>query len=215
MLVVLAPWMAFNASRFERPTLMTTGTGFVLLLGSCDATYEGVRLGYYSLSCLTESADQWAVASATADESVRDERYRAIAEGYLSEHQSRMPVVAAARVGRAWEVYRFGESIDLNVENEHRAEGPTRLAFWTYWVLSPFSIAGLVVLRRRREPITPFVGVMVTVTVTSALTVPRVTRYRVPWDAAEVVLATVALDALLGHPIWNRRIAVARPAIRR
>lgn len=52
--VLLAPWLAFNAARFEEPVFMTSGTGAVLLAGSCDPAFEGDSIGYYGANCYDE-----------------------------------------------------------------------------------------------------------------------------------------------------------------
>ncbi len=62
----------------------------------------------------------------------------------------------------------------------------------------PFAILGLVVLRRRRIPIFPYLAIAASVTVTVAISF-GITRYRAPVDAVLPVLAAVALDAL-----WRR-----------
>lgn len=202
--LVLAPWLLHNAARFEEPVLLTSGTGSVLLSGSCDDAFDGPLLGYYSASCLTDSADRWVVVAVTDDESLRDRRYRELAVEHLSAERGRVPLVAAARVGRIWEVYRFGDSIALDARLERRGVWASRAGFAAHWVLAPLAIAGLVVLRRRGTPIGPFVGIAVAVTITAALSF-AITRYRVPWDLCAVVLAAVAIDAAGGATVSGPR----------
>ena len=57
------------------------------------------------------------------------------------------------------------------------------------------SIAGLVVLRRRRIPIFPYFAIALSVTITVALSF-GITRYRTPVDVVMPLLA-VAIDAFL------------------
>jgi hypothetical protein len=64
----------------------------------------------------------------------------------------------------------------------------------------PLSIGGLVVLRKRRVPIFPFIAIAVSVTVTVALSF-GITRYRAPFDVVMPVLAAVAIDAFVR---WRR-----------
>ena len=52
--VLIAPWVLYNLSRFERPVLMTSQTGAVLAAGSCDVAFYGDSLGYYGADCYTE-----------------------------------------------------------------------------------------------------------------------------------------------------------------
>jgi hypothetical protein len=83
---------------------------------------------------------------------------------------------------------------------DYGVEGRGRVATWVgeavYFLLLPFGVVGLVVLARRRIPISPLVAQFASVTLTAALTF-GVTRYRVPADAALVLAAAVAGDSLL------------------
>ncbi len=45
-----------------------------------------------------------------------------------------------------------------------------RIGLWTLWVLEATSVVGAVVLRRRRVPISPLVALVITVTITTAIT---------------------------------------------
>jgi hypothetical protein len=67
-----------------------------------------------------------------------------------------------------------------------------------YWALMPFAIGGLVVMRRRRVPIFPFVAVIGATVVTVAMSF-GITRYRAGVDVLVPVLAAVALAALWQH----------------
>jgi hypothetical protein len=84
-----------------------------------------------------------------------------------------------------------------------------------YAVLLPLGVAGVVVLWRRRVPISPLVGPAVAVTVTAAM-VYGLTRYRVPADVGLCIGAGVAIDALVVRR-WplrpgDRATVVPRPA---
>jgi 4-amino-4-deoxy-L-arabinose transferase-like glycosyltransferase len=194
-LLVLTPWFTFNAGRFQRMALMTSGTGSVLLHGSCEATFDGEALGYNDASCFLDSRDQWLEAAASGDESARDAAFQDVAVGFIGDNTGRLPVVAAARVGRAWGVYRTGDGVQLDGTIEGRGIGNSQAALAFHLVLFPLAVVGLIVLHRRRQPISPYLGIAASTVVTIALSM-GVTRYRVPWDACAVVLGAVALDAL-------------------
>jgi hypothetical protein len=66
----------------------------------------------------------------------------------------------------------------------------------------PLGIAGAVVLRRRRIPISPLVAPVFVATLSAMLAFGN-PRYRASADIALVVLSAVALDALLRR--WTRR----------
>ncbi|MCB1249828.1 MAG: glycosyltransferase family 39 protein [Acidimicrobiales bacterium] len=52
--LLIAPWIVYNLSRFERPVLMTSQTGAVLAAGACDVAFYGESLGYYGADCYSE-----------------------------------------------------------------------------------------------------------------------------------------------------------------
>lgn len=63
-LLALAPWVAYNLTRFERPVLLSNGTGSVLMVANCDytdddtgeyvGTYRGAFVGYWSIYCAAD-----------------------------------------------------------------------------------------------------------------------------------------------------------------
>lgn len=202
-LAVMAPWFAYNLSRFEEPVLMTSQTGAVLSAASCDSTFYGERLGYWD-DCMS-----WYVATgrvegwpdAALDESERDAVPRQAAIDYTRDNLGRLPVVMAARVGRMWDLYRPSEGVEFNAVIEGRGLWPSRAGLATYALLVPFAVGGGIGLWRRRVPISPLVAMPVIVTVTAAATF-GITRYRAPADAALVVLAAVGIE-LLARRRWS------------
>jgi hypothetical protein len=107
--------------------------------------------------------------------------------------------VVAARIGRVWDVFRPTQNVHLNEFYERRGDAASWAVLIGYYLMLPFAIGGLVVMRRRRVPIFPMIAIAVSVTVTVALSF-GITRYRAPVDAVLPVLAAVAIDAL-----WRRR----------
>ena len=88
-----------------------------------------------------------------------------------------------------WDLFRPGQNIDpFNVWIEGRGLWQSRLATAQYFPLLALAIGGLVILRRRRVPILPFLAIAATITVTAAMTF-GITRYRAPFDAMLPVLA--------------------------
>jgi hypothetical protein len=106
--------------------------------------------------------------------------------------------VVAARIGRVWDLFRPTQNVHLNAFYERRGDAASWAVLIGYYLLLPFSILGLVVMRRRRVPIFPMIAIAVSVTITVALSF-GITRYRAPVDAVLPVLAAVAIDAL-----WRR-----------
>jgi CHASE2 domain-containing sensor protein len=118
---------------------------------------------------------------------------------YLDDHLSRVPVVVAARIGRVWDVFRPAQNVHLNAFYERRGDAASWAVLVGYYLMLPFAVGGLVVMRRRRVPIFPMLAIAASVTITVALSF-GITRYRAPVDVVLPVLAAVALDAL-----WRRR----------
>jgi 4-amino-4-deoxy-L-arabinose transferase-like glycosyltransferase len=194
--VVVVPWVAFNMLRFDEPTFISTGTGSALAAASCDGVYYGKFIGYYA-NCYT---GPW--PGPQLDESVRDTYPRDYARHYIRTHLGRLPVVVAARVGRLWGVFKPGQTTWLDWWLEGRGRAPSYIGLFSYYLLVPFAIGGVVVLRRRKIPILPLVMLAVIATIAAAVTF-GVTRYRAPAEVAIVVAAGVGAAA--SYEWWRRR----------
>jgi hypothetical protein len=208
-MLLLAPWVVRNFLTFEsRPLTVSNGSGFVLEIANCDQTYglappldaagnpepgkdADEFLGYWWQGC---DRTPWP----PGDETVVEAAKRETAMTYVGDHTSQLPKVVAARVGRMWDLWRPGQSYDFNVFFERRGDWPTIGGMAMYYPMLIASIAGVVVLWRRRITIIPFVAIAATTTLAAAISF-GITRYRVGADVALTVLAGVALDAL-----WRR-----------
>jgi 4-amino-4-deoxy-L-arabinose transferase-like glycosyltransferase len=199
--LVIGPWVVRNLTTFEERTVLGTGFGLVLAYGNCDATYSGPKLGYWDNTCLREYTPG-------VEESVFDKQALDQGTSYIEEHAGRVPVVLLARIGRIWEVYRPVQNVELNEFFEQRGTQASWAVLVSYYLLLPFAIGGLVVMRRRRIPIYPVLAIVAAVTITVMLGFP-VTRYRASFDTVTPVLAAVALDALWQRWRARRREPVA------
>jgi hypothetical protein len=166
----------------------------VLAYGNCDRTYSGEFLGYWSDQC---GFNRYAPRT---EESVVDLRARKQGTDYLRDHLGRLPVVVAARVGRVWSVFRPRQNVELDAFYERRGTAESWAVLVAYFVMLALSIAGMVVLRRRRIPIFPYLAIALSVTITVALSF-GITRYRAPFDVVMPLLSAVAIDAFLR---WRR-----------
>ncbi len=200
-LMVMAPWLVYNNLRFDEPVTMSSGTGSVLLAGSCDEAWNGESLGFWA-NCF-RNRDLWArfeeeLPGVTLtgderviyDESVVDGFNRRQAFDYIGDNLSRFPLVAAARIGRSLELYRVGHTLRLNYQIEGRWKTPSTLGLGLYYALVPFTILGAFVLRRRGTRLTPLLAIWL---FASAITF-GLTRYRVPVDIAMMALSAVAIS---------------------
>lgn len=193
--VVVAPWVLYNLSRFEEPTFLSTNDGIALLGSNCDSVYFGHGIGLTDLRCLHDNPP--------GDESVDSKIYRRRAFTFIKHHRTRFVVVAAARVGRTWSLYRPQDMISYN-EGEGRESWVTTLGLITYYPVLALAVVGVVVLRRRRARLWLLLIPPLVVTVASAATYGQ-TRFRAPAEPSLAVLAAIALAAILTREWPSRR----------
>ncbi len=186
--VFTAPWVAYNLTRFEEPTLLTDSTWSVIRQGACDTSFEGPLMGWYGPDCVAKVA-------IPGDASQRDLVMRDEALDYLGDHTGRIPAVVAVRVARVWDVIWPRQSIQLNGVVEGRTVTASRIAIVQYWLLLPFAIAGVVLLWRRKAPVMPILAPAILVTIAAATTY-GVLRYRASAEAGIVLAAAVSIDLL-------------------
>jgi 4-amino-4-deoxy-L-arabinose transferase-like glycosyltransferase len=193
-ILVVAPWLHLNATRFDKPALMTTTTGQSLLLTNQPTTYYGDRLGskagYEQLGAGSVRARLGRV-----DESTVDERLVEASDGFRRGNVGRLPVVVVARIAREWGLYRPTQMARDDHVIEGRGDRPSDLAWWAHGLVAPLGLAGIVVLYRRRVPVSPLVALLAAGTFTAAVNF-GLTRYRAGADVALVIAAGVALVAL-------------------
>lgn len=203
-LTLLGPWVAYNMSRFEEPTTISTGLGLALRAANCDRTYHGRLIGWSEVfpPC-TPSRDG-------VEPSVWDAQLRSDALDYMRDNITRMPVVVLARVGRIWNVYRVGQSATLAAD-----EGRPAWATWagavTTWLMVPLAVVGGLRLRRRGRPVWPLVASIVITTVVVVAGSGGILRYRAPAEPALVVLAAVGLATVVGRRRAAQRSTDAPP----
>ena len=182
-LVVLTPWTARNWIVFNRPVAIATNSGTAVAGANCAVTYaSGDHLGGWYPPCIREHPGK----------NEAEHHAEALRDGvrYAGDHVGRLPVVLAARLGRVASVYKpfaIPEGRSVRVQ---------KVGVIMFFLLVPFAVAGLVLLRRRGEVTwilaAPFIIVAVT-----ALTTYGNLRFREPAEIALVVLAAVSLDELL------------------
>jgi 4-amino-4-deoxy-L-arabinose transferase-like glycosyltransferase len=198
-LATLAPWVAFNLSRFDEPVYISTNFGSAMAAANCDSTYYGDLIGYKDYECADETFRAAAARTPDWDQldgSERERRVRREVFRYMGDHADRVPLVMAARVGRVLKVYGVRQEIEYD-DLIHRQERWVVYAGLVSWyVVAGLAIAGAVVLRRRREvPVFPLLVVPAIVLMAVAAIFAQ-TRYRAPAEPAVVVLAAVAIDAV-------------------
>ena len=134
-LAVLAPWVAFNATRFDRPVILTTNDGTTLRGANCDATYHGRALGSWALECLVIDPE-----TVGMEASRRAARWRGDGIDYATDHAGRVPVVVLARLGRSFDLFGLDYQVDEDVRDGRPRWGSWAaiLSFWVLAVLAAF-----------------------------------------------------------------------------
>lgn len=186
--LVMAPWVLYNMGRFVHPVVMSNGIGSTVMVANCDDTYHQPYLGYWSVGC----AKTFPVLQ-HGDESEKEVEWRKQGLDYIKDNLDRQPEMITLRVARMWDVGFFGQNIfPFNGALEGRGIWQSLIASLQYLLLLPLSIHGLVLLRRRRITIIPFLAIAAAITITAASTF-GITRYRAPVDALLPVLAAGAI----------------------
>ncbi len=192
-LVTMAPWVGYNLARFDHPELLSNELGVTLICSNNKATYHGEFLGYWQGTCTTNIKTH-------GDESAMDTQYRRIAFQFIDKHKGRIPAVIAARIGR--EMGFFHPMGQLNFDNylEYRPLAPAIAGLYVYYGLIVLSAGGVLVLVRRRgkRSLIPFVGLLAEVVIAAALTYGN-TRFRTPVEVGLVVLTAAFVDSVLSR----------------
>jgi 4-amino-4-deoxy-L-arabinose transferase-like glycosyltransferase len=187
--VVIAPWVVYNLSRFEEPVFLSNNLGGTLSSASCDSAWYGERTGWWEYGCEDRGR------GLTGDESERDRALRRDAADYIGDHLARAPVVAAARIGRVWDVYRPVQTADFD-GIEGRGRWPPRLGLAVFAIVVALAATGIGVIRRDRVWLLALTGPLVLVTVVAA-TFYGSPRFRVPADVALTIAAGAGIQRAL------------------
>lgn len=163
---------------------------------NCSGTTTTVRVGFFS-PC-------WIEGTVSDDPTVADGQLRRAAIEYMSEHRARVPLVAAARIGRTFNVFRPFQQVHLESERG-TSTWVLRAALFAYWALVPIAVIGAVAARRRQIPIWPLLAFPVAVLVSVAFTIGAV-RYRALAEIPLVLLAAFAIAVV------TKRAAAAHAA---
>jgi hypothetical protein len=186
--VTLAPWLIRCWIVFDEPVAISTNYGDLIAGANCDATYFGPGLGSWAFKC--------ALGERGEDEAEIARRLRARGLRYAREHADRLPPVVAARALRTWGLYDPGGEVRSKTLGEGGSETSNWLGLAVCWGFMLLAPAGLLVLRRRGQPLfillAPFALVLFV-----SVTAYGILRFRAPADVALVVLGAVALDAFL------------------
>ena len=188
LLLVLMPWTIFNLARFQRPVLLSNGFGPAVASANCKPAYFGPEIGYGVLGCLYPVYG--------GDQSVTDGEYLHRGVRYAESHLSRVPLVVFAREGRTFGFWNPLQQTSIDAQWMGTWVGVTRLEMVSYWLLLVPAAIGTVALRRRRVPLYPLLGFVVTVVVAVGTGIGD-PRYRAAAEVPLILLAAAGIDNLL------------------
>ncbi len=198
--LVLLPWTVRNLVTFEHPVLLSDQFDITLAAANNSTTYaNGPLFGSWCYPCVHDIKDP------VADESVQAVFWKQLARQYVEHHLGRVPAVVAARVGLTWDLWA-----PVMQAQQNRVQGwpePVSAAWlWWYYALLVASVAGAIVLRRRKVPIYPLMALAAIVTLASIVTYGNI-RFRSEAEVALVVLASVAVATVVDSRILGTRSA--------
>ena len=205
-LVVVGPWVGFNASRFKDRTFVSTNDGIALAGSYCNNVFYGSGIGLTAITGADACIDN---PPPPGDQSQVAAVYRKRALHYMRTHLRRMPAVVAARIGRTWSVYRPLDMVAFN-KGEGREGWVTRLGLVAYYPTLIAAIGGAILMWRRRARRALWVLLVpaIAVTVGVAATYGQ-TRFRAAAEPSLAILAAVALIA--GIAEIRSRAGTAKP----
>jgi 4-amino-4-deoxy-L-arabinose transferase-like glycosyltransferase len=191
--IVLAPWMIRNASTFDRFVPISTNDATVAAGANCDLTYHGIDLGGWTIACISKRSE--------TDESVQAAKWRTEGIDYANDHLGRLPVVAAVRFLRVWDLWQPRRQVEFAEGRQRRVE---QAGVAMYFVLLPLALYGFLGVSDRWTRwilAAPFVVVSVT-----AITGYGVPRLRHAAEIPLVVLAGAAVPRLWARfSAWRGR----------
>jgi hypothetical protein len=198
---VVAPWVAFNSSRFESNVLLTNNLGITLAGANCHAAYyDGRYIGYDTPTCW-DAAQAQALAVST-DEAVQSAFMKSMALDYVRAHITRMPLVMTMR--EAWLVGIYRPSYVVFMSS---LGGQPRWATWMqmlgFWILAGAALTWSLVKRRGSKRIldplrTPVVLYILFTLGLAAIFVGH-WRYRSTLDIALVLIVASRLSTGLSE----------------
>jgi Dolichyl-phosphate-mannose-protein mannosyltransferase len=198
--VVVAPWVGYNMSRFQKPTFVSNEVGLTLASADCDATFSGPYEGYWSFDCAAN-----APVTYHGDESAASAAYQSYVLSYLRHHENRILPVTLAKIGRTFGLFHPLQQINLDSQIETRPHFWALVGLFSYYGLLVLSVGGSILLRRRRVPVFPLWSICLSVVIAVAVAFGQ-TRYRISFEVPLVLLAATAVDWLwLRYSAYHQR----------
>ena len=196
---VIAPWVGYNMSRFEKTTFISTGLGVTLASADCNTTFTPPLEGYWSMRCALAIP-----RLKQGDESAQSANYESHVIKYLEHHKNRWVPVSLAKIGRAFGLYEPVQQINFDSMIETRPLHWAFIGLYSYYVLGILSLIGTVLLIRRRIPVFPMWAIGLNVVLACIIAFGN-TRYRTPFEVCLVIMASVPIEWAWSRILPERR----------
>jgi hypothetical protein len=157
-------------------------------VANCPSTWSGDKKGFWDYNCIISAP------APPGDASSQDIAYRKQALTFVKHHESQLPGEVVARIGRVWGFYHPNQQLFYDTI-ETREVPASRAGLYMFYVLAAAAIPGAIALARRRTPLSPLFGPMITVTVAAAVFYGT-TRFRAAAEPSMVLLATAGFAYL-------------------
>lgn len=207
--VTITPWVVRNSELLGRLTFVSDNTQVTLAGANCPTSYYGPGTGYWDYRCIDRiSLPVMTEANQARVEAIDQRTYSQAAKSYAEHHLTRIPIVVAARVLRTWDLY-WDPVEQVKIEaSDGRTVAFEALGQLLSVFLLPFAVVGLLRLRKQQRTIKPLIGVMVAVTVESAIFYGQ-SRFRISAEPAIIVAASTSLISLIRPRLRSSRPFVA------
>lgn len=195
--LVIAPWTIRNWIQLDQPVLLSTNESTLVAGANCGGVYHGQDIGFWHLDCTSKRRPG-------LNEAEQAEIWRREGRDYAFDHLGRLlAVVVPVRELRTWDLYQPRRQASFAEGRDRRFQ---ELGTGVYYLLVALAVYGLVLLRRRRDPLLVLLAPVAVVVISTALGF-GLPRFRHAAELSLVVLAAVALDEL----VRRRRTAPAEP----
>ena len=184
-LLVVAPWILWNQSRFTDPVYLSTNDGLTLAGSNCDRTYFE-DIGSWDISCAYATE-----IPVGADASQASSLMRSAGLTYWREHLTRYPQVAGARLLRVLSL-GFIESNNRAGQSEGRPMWISMMGVIQFWILGIAAVIGWGRLGRGLDRW--ILIVLLPTAVVIAMIANAYVRFRLPAELGLLVLAAVGLQ---------------------
>lgn len=174
--LVVVPWVVRNEVVFHRP-ILAADSNTLLAGANCPDTYYGHDIGWWSLKCMERARTRAQIVHGDASTNA--------AWSYAGEHVGRLPLIAAVRILRTFDL--FQPLRQGNLEPRQRWVDILSLVF--FYPVLVLSAIGLWRLRDRRWVLLAPVAMVVLVSAVGW----GIGRFRVAADISLLVLAGCAL----------------------